>query len=129
MKRTRLIAVAFGGGSVLALGVSIAAGVTPDPRVSQCGSDFGGNRVAASFEIPAARDIWKFVPAMGMAPELAEDDRPAFVVIFEGNYRAAWVDGPTLREQTVSNAICVVTQSGSTNIYYDVSRAGLMPPS
>lgn len=129
MKRRTLIPAAIGAGAMLAVGIAVAAGVTPDARLSQCGSELGGNRVAASFEIPAARDIWKYLPAMGKAPELEEDAKPAFVVIFEGDYRAAWVDGPTLREQTVTDVICVVTESGSTNVYYDVSREGLNLPS
>ena len=129
MKRRTLFPAAIGAGTMLAIGIAVAAGVTPDARLSQCGSELGGNQVATSFEIPAARDIWKYLPAMGKAPELEEDDRPAFVVIFEGGYQAAWVDGPTLREQTVSDVICVVTESGSINIDYDVSRQGLNPPS
>lgn len=129
MKRKTMIPAAIGAGVLLAAGIAVAAGVTADPRLSQCGSDFGGNRVAASFEIPAAKDIWTVLPAMGLAPELAEDDAPAFVVIFEGDYRAAWVAGPTLAEQTVTNVVCVVTESGSTNVYYDVSRQGLNLPS
>lgn len=129
MKRRTVVPAAIGAGAMLALWIAVAAGVTPDARLSQCGSDLGGNRVAASFEIPAARDIWKYLPAMGKAPELEEDDRPAFVVIFEGDYQAAWVDGPTLREQTVRDVICVVAESGSINIYYDVSRQGLNLPS
>lgn len=129
MKRKTMLPAAIGAGALLAAGIAVTAGVTADPRLSQCGSDFGGNRVAASFEMPAAKDIWKFLPAMGMAPELAEDDRPAFVVIFEGEYRAAWVAGTTLREHTVTNVVCVLTESGSTNIYYDVSRQGLNLPS
>jgi hypothetical protein len=129
MKRRTLFPAAIGAGTMLAIGIAVAAGVTPDARLSQCGSELGGNQVATSFEIPAARDIWKYLPAMGKAPELEEDDRPAFVVIFEGEYHAAWVNGPTLREQTVSDVICVVTESGSINIYYDVSRQGLNPPS
>lgn len=129
MKRRTIVPAAIGAGTMLAVGIAAAAGVTPDARLSQCGSELGGNRVATSFEIPAARDIWKYLPAMGKAPELEEDDRSAFVVLFEGDYRAAWVDGPTLREQTVSDVVCVVTESGSTNIYYDVSRQGLNLPS
>lgn len=126
---SQLFPAAIGAGATLAIGIAVVAGVTPDARLSQCGSDLGGNRVAASFEIPAARDIWKYLPAMGRAPELEEDDKPAFVVIFEGGYQAAWVDGQTLREQTVTDVICVVTESGSTNVYYDVSRQGLNLPS
>lgn len=129
MKRRTLFPAAIGAGATLAIGIAVVAGVTPDARLSQCGSDLGGNRVAASFEIPAARDIWKYLPAMGRAPELEEDDKPAFVVIFEGGYQAAWVDGQTLREQTVTDVICVVTERGSTNVYYDVSRQGLNLPS
>lgn len=129
MKRRTIIPAAIGAGAMLAIGIAVVAGVTPDARLSQCGSELGGNRVAAWFEIPAARDIWKYLPAMGRAPELEEDDKPAFVVIFEGDYQAAWVDGPTLREQTVSDVICVLTDSGSTNVYYDVSRQGLNLPS
>jgi hypothetical protein len=114
---------------LLAGGAIATSALSSDARLSQCGADVSGNRVRASFELASPADIWKVLPAMGKAPELLEDEGPAFVVIFDGDYRAGWVGGATLNEQTVQNAVCVVTSSGSTNIYYDVSQQGINLPS
>lgn len=125
-RRSRAISIA--AGSLLVVGAMAVVTGAVDERLSRCGADLGGNHVAAAFEIDAARDIWDYLPAMGRAPELEEDGDPAYVVIFDGDYRAAWVDRTTLAEQTVSGVVCVLTRSGSVNVYYDVSRDGLRLP-
>jgi len=116
------------GVAALLVAITVSAGAVADERLSRCGADLIGNRVSTAFAIDSAADIWNYLPAMGRAPELEEDSNPAFVVIFDGDYRAAWLDRNVLAERTVTGVVCVLTSDGSVNIYYDVSRDGLRLP-
>lgn len=114
-----------------------ASPVLPDPAafagspwLARCG---GAGEALTAFEVPRARDIWLFLPAMLGAPGL-ERDEPAFVLVYRNRYpgmvrRAAPEPGTTLGpEPTLApnhHDMCVivgpVTGAGTFGIYGDVS--------
>jgi hypothetical protein len=122
MRRTKLRLLLASIAS-LSLGMTLAAASTPDPRLGLCGDGRDGNRATASFEIRDAREVWRFLPAMKMAPELLEVKGTAFVVLFD-NWTGQGAFGPVVG----SNVVCVVDGAGNPNTYTDVARDGLSVP-
>lgn len=104
-----------------------ASSATGDLRLRACGADFPGNKVLASFEMAHGGEIWQHFPAMGLAPELSEASGTAFVVVFDGEYTASWLDDAG-NPAVVMDVVCVVTADGTVNVYYDVSRTGFRLP-
>lgn len=121
----RLLIMLALGASLLVAGIATTAAA--DPRIEACGSDLPGNSIRATFDISRAARIWEHFPMMGMAPELARDTGPAFVVVFDGEYTAPWLD-ESGRPAVVRDAVCVVTSDGTVNVYYDVPRTGFSAP-
>jgi hypothetical protein len=111
------IVIGLGAGLVLAAAVATQMTGQPiDQRVYDCGLSTPGNQVLATIELPRARDLWQRLPAAGGAPEL-ENDRPALLVLFRGNY--TWFR----TGEVFQNVVCVY-QDGRPNIYPDVNLAG-----
>jgi hypothetical protein len=59
----------------------------------------------------------------GLAPELVEDERPMYLVVFNGQYL-----GPTLTHQVRNDVVCVVNADGDRTIYFDIPRDGYAKP-
>jgi hypothetical protein len=125
--KTRL-AILFGSVSLFIATSAVVAQGPLDPRTSQCGSEIPGNTVAAEFTIPEASHIWDNLPLLGITPELARDDRPAYVVLFDGDYHTLMVGVPGLEPPSLQNVVCVITADGEINIYSNVSRVGFRAP-
>lgn len=86
-----------------------------------------GNQVSGVYVIPSASRILDYLPEMGIAPELADEQGIATLVMFEGPYTAQWV-GEDGAPAVVTDVVCVLTASGARHIYYDVSREGFRAP-
>ncbi len=64
-----------------------------------------------------------------MDPGLASDDRPAFVVVFEGETKVLVASQPNvLGFRSYNDVICVLDADGRQNVYADVSREGIRVP-
>lgn len=130
MRRLSLVAVLVGIGLVGLVSVATSAAQTPaEQNVAQCGG--AGNSMADSFEIPAANEFWDYFPNAGLAPELSADDSPAYVVVFDGDYKAPAVGfklGTSASDVTLSNVVCVVQSNGIVNVYFDVPQVGARRP-
>jgi hypothetical protein len=94
-----------------------------DMAKERCGVGGEGNHLNAAFSIERGREFWRYFPAAGKAPELEADDRPMYVVVFDGDYR-----GPTLSHKVRQGVVCVVNADGDRTIYYDIPRTGYSPP-
>lgn len=123
-KRLReLAAVTLG----VLLGLAVIAPIASATKVSEqaraCGAE--GNQIQAEFELRAGRDIWQRFPALGITPELETDERPAWVVVFRGDFDPAGLQfGAGDPADRLSRVLCVVQSDGTVNLYFDVSRAG-----
>lgn len=84
------------------------------------------NSVAVQFNIPAASLIFEYFPNMGISPELAADDQPAEVVVFDNPYETftRGAPGTARRLNALQDVICVVQADGTVNVYADFSRVG-----
>lgn len=116
------------GGAALLSSTFAEHTVAATAQAMQCGAT--GNTVAAQFKIPAASRIFDYFPHMGISPELSEDDGPAYVVVFSGDYvtpKSALAPNlaPKAAQQDV---ICVIQGDGTINVYADVSRVGYSAP-
>jgi hypothetical protein len=111
---------------VLMLTVGLFNTLRADDRLARCGAGAGGgNEVAAAFEIPAASQIWNFLPALGISPELAENNAPAYVVVFAGEFRIAEAGAPgNSGVKSLTDAVCVIREGMEPLWYSEVSRAG-----
>jgi hypothetical protein len=121
-------------GSAAAIAIAITAVATGrESRLDLCGADAPGNRLAASFEMPRARDFWDYFPKAGSAPELQRDD-PAFVAVFDGEYHTVLLGRGGPSSAVLTNVVCVVLPpseffpQGEPLIYTDVPRDGFVPP-
>jgi hypothetical protein len=94
-----------------------------DARLDECfaGPD-SGNHVVAAFDMAHARDFWDYFPAAGMAPEL-EVDQPAFVVVLSAPVNIPVFGGPGAHPPA-TNAVCVLLEDGTVNVYTDVNLDG-----
>lgn len=110
--------------------VSLALAAGGDPRIAQCGGN--SDNVEAAFDIPAARDVWNYLPAMGKSPHLARDDQPAFVVLFRPDFEVTtFLQDPWDGSSTASNygnVVCVIQSDGEAHVFADVSRDGFRAP-
>ena len=117
------------GATVVPLLVLGLAAITPDPRLALCGAGATGNTVDVAFSIPSASRIWEYLPHLGVTPELARDDQPAFVVLFKGDARVLTAYQPNVSEyKSYQDVICVLTSDGIPNFYAEVSREGMVHP-
>lgn len=107
----------------LVVAVTITTAATPDPRLEKCGDGYAGNSASLSFAIPDVSRIWDHLPAMKLAPELATNSGPAFVVLFD-DYTGLGMSGPI----TATNVVCIVDAAGQVNVYANVSKTGLRRP-
>lgn len=85
-----------------------------------------GAQPAVAIQLPAAREIWTILPAMGMAPELEQDSRPATAVVYPSDIHLAPTQPNAPNEW--SNAVCVVTADGVSTMYVNISRSGFVAP-
>jgi hypothetical protein len=130
--RSGVAAATIATGVVLAAG-SVAIVLGQDPRVGRCPVE--GNRILATFEIPAARDYTRYIPRMLRSPEL-ERDSPAFVVIFDGPARLTVsgsvpgdgvADAMRTATEVFSGVVCVVVD-GAVTVYTDVATTDWSRP-
>lgn len=117
-----LIASAIAGAVT---GSALGADPPTDPRVLQCGV---GGTLQEIFELPRAKDIWRHLPGMKMAPELAREEGPASVLVYNGPVKGVMVGRGGLQTSEIPEAICVVLSSGEAIVYANVSRTGLSSP-
>ena len=98
-------------------------------KAERCGAN-DKNAVAAQFAIPAASRIFDYFPNMGTSPELSEDNKPAYVVVFNDPYvsRVRVTPGRAPIVVSQQNVICVIQADGTINVYADVSRVGYSAP-
>lgn len=122
MRRVKLLFLLASFAS-LTIVAAVAGAIAPDPRLAQCGDGAFGNTAKASFTIPEVSRIWNHLPAMGLAPELATDSGPAFVVLFD-KYTGLAATGVF----TASDVVCVVDKDGRMVVYVDVAQDGLSIP-
>ncbi|HVL53980.1 MAG TPA: hypothetical protein VM344_06930 [Vitreimonas sp.] len=106
----------------------VGRALATDPRLTECGAS-GDNVVMAAFEIPRAKDYKMFLPGMLENPELLRVPEPAFVVVFEGPYRANVSSGPHGFTPELRNVVCFLLPEkyfpSHRIIYSDVDLAGL----
>jgi hypothetical protein len=110
-------------GALLGLVAVGASGVAPDPRVESCGLN---GEVEVAFDIPSAKTIWEYLPAMQRAPELESDDAPASVVVYRGAITAPAFGRFGMQPRDAHNVVCVLS-NGQRTVYENVSRAGFTP--
>lgn len=122
MRRFKLLVMAIWVASMV-VAATVATAYTPDPRLEKCGDGYAGNSARVSFEIPDVSRIWDHLPAMKLAPELATDSGPAFVVLFD-DYAGLGMSGRI----TATSVVCVIDSAGEVNVYANVSKAGLRVP-
>jgi hypothetical protein len=117
---------------VLTLGF-VGSALGGDERIARCGGEIGDNTVVSAFQIDAAADIWKFLPAMGISPELSQDSQPAYVVVFQDGYQpTAFAGNPFAVDQPqarLDGVVCVIRSDGYPILYTNVSRSGFRTPS
>jgi len=83
----------------------------------------------ASFDIAAASEIWDYLPALGISPELSGDTTPAHVVVFNDGFRIAVAEAAgTSGVATLNGVVCVIPSTGVPIFYAKVSRAGFHAP-
>ncbi len=101
-----------------------------DARLEACGAGADGRNTAiAAFDISAASRIWDYLPALGISPELSNDDRPAYVAVFNDGYRVNLAGKPGFSGvHTLSGVVCVIPADGIPILYSDVSRVGFRTP-
>lgn len=114
-------------------GLPDPAAFVGNPWFESCG---GLSYALTAFEVPRARDLPLFLPAMLKAPEI-ERDEPAFVLVFKGAYpgvtsRRVWSDpsaDPTLAPNHYDMCVIVgpISGAGSRGIYGGVSFDGFDP--
>jgi hypothetical protein len=90
-----------------------------------------GNQVETTFQIRAAADLWQVFPAMGKAPIIARDSRPADVVVFRDPFLITLPNVPAEDggPRTYSGVVCVRNADGEVRLFADVPRDGFTPPS
>jgi hypothetical protein len=115
------IAAGVAAGILVLAPVAQAAKLSDEAR--RCGAE--GNSVEADVVLPAARDIWKVLPALGITPELESDDQPARLIVFKDPYDPSGIQfvGDGAPKQ-LSQVICVIQDDGTLNLYLNVSRDG-----
>lgn len=115
---------------VALVGVGLAQANVTDSQVGRCGEQ--DTDVQTAFNISAASRLWEYLPAMGLAPHLARDEAPAYVIVFRDDYVLDMSAAVPRRGQSETvayhNLICVVQANGEINLYADVSRAGFRTP-
>jgi hypothetical protein len=94
-----------------------------DGAKEKCGAEANGNTLDAAFRINSGSEFWRYFPSAGLAPELVEDERPMYLVVFNGQYL-----GPTLTHQVRNDVVCVVNADGDRTIYFDIPRDGYAKP-
>lgn len=129
----RTVGAAVAVGLLVYLG-SVGIALGQDPREDLCPIE--GNKIAASFEMPSARDYSRYIPRMLRSPEL-ETDSPAFVVVFDGPTRlnvggsVAGSDGDRqaapANSGEYSGVVCVVVDNDAT-VYTDVDITAWQRP-
>lgn len=122
----RLAAAALISGMLLGVGIRSANTANTDERVARCGG--GPATVSAVFDIPEARRIWEFLPALKVSPELARSREQASVVVYEGEYPGLILGRTGLRRHSSPGAVCVITAEYGPIVYSDVSREGFRHP-
>jgi hypothetical protein len=131
MRNYRVIGLGLAGAAV-AVGAVLLMPRTTDARLAACGAT-ATNLVETTFDIPAANRIWEFVPGLQETPELENDSRPAFVVLFAGEFTTPFGGQPVQGEaergpKTYRDVTCIVQADGTINVYADVPREGLVLP-
>jgi hypothetical protein len=114
LRRRRLLSLGVG----LALLAALAWAATvrgTDARLGACAGPEG--KVAVSFDLEHARDIWGHIPGFKKAPEL-EVDSPAHVVVYEGPVIWSTGGNPMAEDNPdeETNVVCVAI--GDVPIYY-----------
>ncbi len=114
-------------GLTLTLGAAPIAASAFDQRAEHCGAWNPTNVVVSEFDIAAAREIWKYFPAMGMAPDLAASESPMHVVVFRDGFDST---GVSVRASVskLNGVVCVITSSDEVTIFTDVSMSGAIIP-
>jgi hypothetical protein len=115
------LSLLVGAGLWLVLATRPASG--EDAARAICGAATNGNTVNAAFQVQSGREFWDYFPYAGKAPELESDNRPMYLVVFDGPYV-----GPTITHQVRENVVCVVNADGDRTIYFDISREGYTRP-
>ena len=96
-----------------------------DPRLGQCYGQPADMEFV--FVIEHSRDYRRYMPAMGLSPEL-DVDEPAFAVVFrDGWVGPATSGGANPRPTPVPGLrfVCVLPEGGAPNLYGDVDITGL----
>jgi hypothetical protein len=96
-----------------------------DPRLLQC---YGPEtEMEFVFVMDHSRDYRRYLPAMGLSPEL-DVDEPAFAVVFRDGWEGPPTrgdDGPRSTPAPGLHFVCVIPEGGAANLYGDVDITGL----
>jgi hypothetical protein len=89
--------------------------------------EYGSAPVLGEFQIGAASDYRRYLPAMGKSPELDNDSAPAYVVVYRDDVNVETATAGGIFRTRYHDVVCVVHSDGTTDVYSDVPRTGWQP--
>lgn len=80
-----------------------------------------------AFEMEHASDFQRHFPRAGRAPELEQDARPAFVLVFDGPVELPTTGGPRFGVRLPLTGVVCVLVGDTPNFYSGIDLNGFRP--
>ena len=105
-------------GAMLALLLIPAVTTLGAPTMSdlgRCGGGTDSNVAREDFTLSGASSLWREFPATAQVPGLADDPRPAYVIVFANGYdlRDVAMAQPVDTAKDVDTVVCVIQSDGT----------------